>query len=218
MVRGEWDVIVVGAGSSGLPSAIFAAQRGARVLQIDADSRIGGTLHWSSGQIAAAGTRIQRELGIEDSPEAHYQDAQRITDGTIDPVLGRLAIDNAAETIDWLQDIGFEIAPEAPQAGVVHEPYTVRRYYWGTNLAISILDVIRPVHEKLVAAGKIELRLSTPLKSLLVEDDRVVGVVVVDESGGTVELRAKNVALTCGGYAANNDLWQHYNPELPLCS
>ena len=127
----SWDVIIVGAGSTGLPAAIFAAQRGGRVLHLEADSRVGGTLHWSSGQIAAAGTRLQKRLGIEDSAEAHYADAQRITNNTIDPVLGKLAIDNAADTIDWLEDIGFEFAAEAPQAGVVHEPYTVRRYYWG---------------------------------------------------------------------------------------
>ena len=60
-----WDVIIVGAGSAGLPAAIFAAERGARVLQIEADERVGGTLHLSSGQISAAGTSIQKKLGIE---------------------------------------------------------------------------------------------------------------------------------------------------------
>ncbi len=38
------DVIIVGAGSTGLPTGIFAANRGARVLQIEADNRIGATL------------------------------------------------------------------------------------------------------------------------------------------------------------------------------
>ncbi|NBP08412.1 MAG: FAD-dependent oxidoreductase, partial [Gammaproteobacteria bacterium] len=64
----RFDVIVIGAGSAGLPLAIRAAERGARVLQLEADYRIGGTLHWSSGQISAAGTRLQHSQGIEDSP------------------------------------------------------------------------------------------------------------------------------------------------------
>ena len=42
----EWDVIVVGAGTAGIPTAIFAGQRGARVLLVEADDKIGGTLHW----------------------------------------------------------------------------------------------------------------------------------------------------------------------------
>lgn len=51
MTEQSWDVVIVGAGSSGIPAAIFAAQRGARVLQIEADSKIGGTLYLSSSTL-----------------------------------------------------------------------------------------------------------------------------------------------------------------------
>jgi fumarate reductase flavoprotein subunit len=88
-MKDHWDVIVIGAGSAGLPLAIRAAERGARVLQIEADYRIGGTLFWSSGQIAAAGTRLQKEQGIADSPDEHFRDAQRIAHDQIDPVVLR---------------------------------------------------------------------------------------------------------------------------------
>lgn len=213
-----WDVIIIGAGSSGLPAAIFSAKRGAKVLQIEADNRIGGTLHWSSGQMAAAGTKIQKDLGIEDSPEEHYQDAQRISNGTIDPVLGKLVIDNAADTIDWLMDIGFELSPEAPQTGVVHESYTVRRYYWGINEGISVLDAIAPVYEKLVDAGKITLLKNTRFQTIIMKDEKVSGVVAEDAGGNPTEYFAKNVVLASGGYAANPEVWQRYNPEQPLCS
>ena len=50
-----YDVIIVGAGTSGLPAAICAAERGARVLVVEAAADIGGTLHWSSAQMSAAG-------------------------------------------------------------------------------------------------------------------------------------------------------------------
>ena len=52
----EWDVIIIGAGSAGIPTAIFAANRGAKVLQIEVSNKIGGTLMLSSGQISAAGS------------------------------------------------------------------------------------------------------------------------------------------------------------------
>ena len=218
MSETNWDLIVVGAGSAGLPAAIFAAQRGLRVLQIEADNRIGGTLHWSSGQMAAAGTSIQAKLGIEDNPQAHYEDAQRIANNTIDPVLGRLAIENGADTMEWLLSLGFEVAPPAPQAGVVHEPYTVRRYYWGHNLARSVLDVIRPVHEKLVTDKKLNLLLETRLTSLIAEGGKVVGVKAKDAQGNEQEFLSKNVALTSGGYAANPTLWEQLGTKSPLCS
>ena len=213
-----WDLIIVGAGSAGLPASIRAAQRGVRVLQIEADNRIGGTLHWSSGQMAAAGTRWQQELDIEDSPEQHYEDAQRIANNSIDPVLGKLAVTHAGATLDWLRDLGFEIAPPAPQAGVVHEPYQVRRYYWGANAALSVLEVLKPLHDELVQSGKLNLRLNTRLQSLIVEDDAVTGVTATTADGTEVTYFAKQVALTSGGYAANPELWQEFRSDLPLCS
>ena len=211
-MSGEYDIIVVGAGSAGMPAAIFAAQGGARVLQIEADTRVGGTLYWSSGQISAAGTRQQAALGIEDSAEEHYRDAQRIAYGGIDPVLGRLATGGAADTLHWLMDLGLELAPETPVAGMVHEPYTTRRYVWGHEQAISILKVIEPVHRELVASGAIELRLQTRMTGLLTSASGAVTGVKAECNGEQLEFGAPNVALTTGGYAANPELWNEVTP------
>ena len=211
-MKQAYDLIVVGAGSAGLPAAIFAAQGGARVLQIEADSRVGGTLYWSSGQMSAAGTRQQAALGIDDSPEEHYQDAQRIAHGGIDPVLGRLATANAAETLHWLQDLGLELAPETPVAGMVHEPYTTRRYVWGHEQAISILKVIEPMHREMVASGSIDLRLQTRMTGLITSASGSVIGVQAESAGEALEFRAPRVALTTGGYAANPELWNEITP------
>ena len=213
-----WDVIVVGAGSAGLPVAIFAAARGAKVLQIEADSRIGGTLHWSSGQISAAGTSLQKRLGIDDSPAEHYEDAQRIVKGTIDPLLGRLAIDHAAGTFEWLLSCGFEPEEGTPLHTMGHEPFRTRRYLWGTNAAVSILDVIAPVHEKLVAEGRIDLRLGTKLTGLVQDGAGAVIGVTTEGAAGTETHNAHNVVLASGGYAANPELWAELTPGFALRS
>lgn len=214
----SFDIICVGAGSAGLPLAIKAAERGARILQIDADNRIGGTLFWSSGQIAAAGTRLQKEQGIEDSADEHYEDAQRVANGKIDPTVLRLFVDNAAETIDWLMDIGFEPAPGTPVAGEAHEAYSTRRYLWGNNQAISILEALKPLHEKHVASGQIDLRLEHRLTGLLTDDTGAVIGITADSPDGAKEFHSSNVVLACGGYAAGPELWSEINPEIPLCS
>lgn len=217
-IETPWDVIVIGAGSAGLPLAIRAAQRGARVLQLEADYRVGGTLYWSSGQIAAAGTRLQRQHGIADNPDEHFRDAQRIADGSIDPVVLRLAVDNGGATIDWLMDLGFQPAAGTPVAGEAHEAYSTRRYLWGANKGVSILDTLKPVHDRLVQAGAIDLRLQHRMTALVTNARGAVTGVRAHTPGGDVEFHGKNVVLASGGYAANPQLWARLTPKVPLCS
>ena len=213
-----WDIICVGAGSTGLPLAIRAAERGAKILQVEADSRTGGTLHWSSGQISGAGTRLQREHGIDDSPDEHYADAQKIAHGTIDPTILRLTVDNSAATIDWLMDLGFKPAPGTPVAGEAHEPYSTRRYLWGTQAAVSIYNTLKPVHDRLVRAGKIDLRVQHRMTQLLTDRSGAVIGIECQTPGGKVKLLGKNIVLASGGYAANPKLWKKLTPKYPLCS
>lgn len=215
----NYDVIIIGAGSTGLPAGIFAAERGARVLQIEADQRIGGTLYWSSGQMSAAGTRLQAAAGIDDSAEEHYEDAMRICNGTMDAALGRMAIDNASDTLDWLTGLGFEPLPGHPVAGSAHEPYRTRRYCWGEKLGVSVLEAMTPPFERLIAEKRIDLRLETKFTRLLQDDaGAVTGVEVETPSGSTQRHYGRNVVLASGGYAANLEMWAEITPQYALTS
>jgi len=217
-MAGTWDVIVVGAGTAGIPAAMFAADRGGRVLVVEGSDRIGGTLHVSSGHMSAAGTRLQQARGIADSPEAHYEDVMRISRGTADPAMVRLATRHAAETIDWLMDNGFDMGPECPVIAYSHEPYRTARTYWGRDKARSILDVLARLFEPRVAAGEITLRLGTRLTAL--DRPRAGGgwTLTLDGPGGEVRERAAAVVLATGGYGANPDLFRELTQGLPLLS
>ena len=57
----DYDVIICGAGTAGQTAATFASKRGARVLAVDSAAEIGGNTQRSTGQISAAGTRLQAE-------------------------------------------------------------------------------------------------------------------------------------------------------------
>ena len=214
-----WDVVVIGAGSAGLPAAIHAADRGARVLLLDADNRIGGTLHWSSGQMSAAGTRLQREKGIDDTPAEHFDDVNRITRGTVDQGVTRLVIDHAAATIDWLTDIGYQPLPDHPVAGQTHEPYRVRRYVWGEEAGISVLRVLEPLLEEHVRAGRVTLQLSTRFERFICDEaGAVTGVEARNGNDELVTYTGRNVVLTTGGYAASETLWRKHTGQWPLRS
>ncbi len=151
----RYDLLVIGAGTAGIPAAIFAAARGASVLVIDAAATIGGTLLLTSGQMSAAGTRVQKQQGIDDTPELFFQDLIRISRGTVDQPIARLAVDNAATTFDWLMDNGYPLLPGYPVEGVAHEPYSKPRYYWSDFRAVSAFSM---------RCGRSSLRLSMPAR------------------------------------------------------
>src|SRR6202035_3324147 len=58
----EADVVVIGAGATGLPAAIQAAEGGASVILIDANADVGGHAILSGGNMAlGGGTSRQRK-------------------------------------------------------------------------------------------------------------------------------------------------------------
>ena len=203
-----YDVIIVGAGNAGLPTAIFAAQRGAKILLIDSAPSIGGTLILSTGQMAAAGTKLQKSKGIEDTPQAHYDDIMKISRGTADPVLVKLAVTNAAPVFDWLTDNGLTVHPEHPVTGTTHEPYSRQRYAWGLDGGMSILKVLDAQIQPEIAAGRVTLMTDTNVTALIQRDGVVHGVVTTDDKGAVARHHARNVVLTCGGYSYNPDMYE----------
>lgn len=66
----ETEVLVCGYGAAGASGAIEAADNGAKVLIIEKAALPGGSMARCGGAIMGAGTKIQAELGVEDSPES----------------------------------------------------------------------------------------------------------------------------------------------------
>ena len=209
---GSWDLIVVGGGTAGLPAAIFAARRGARVLILEAAPQLGGTLLLATGQMSAAGTKVQTMKGIEDTPQEHFDDIIRISKNTVDRELVGLAVRNAAYTFDWLWDNGFEMIPEHPVAGQAHEPYSKRRYYWGVNRGISIFNVLQSEIQPEIDNGNVTVLFQTEAKELIQETDgTVTGVISQGSDGSVARHRGRHVLLASGGYAANHELFKELN-------
>ena len=206
-----WDIIVVGGGTAGMPTATFAAKRGARVIVIEAAPDVGGTLHLSTGQLSAAGTRLQKAKAISDSPDAHFDDIIRISKNTVDRDLVRLAVDNAADTFDWLQDNGFEPLDEHPVMGQAHEPYSERRYYWGPEGGITILKTLRGPFQEQVDAGAVTVRTSTEVTALVTDASGAVTGVKTKGPAGEETFTGKNIVLTCGGYSSNGAMFKDLN-------
>lgn len=207
----KFNVVIAGAGAAGIPAALFAAAEGACVLLFDVADAIGGTFHVSTGHMSAAGTRIQAAKGIEDTPELHFDDVMRISRGTADPQLARIATDNAADTLHWLLDNGLELEPEHPVIHFGHEPYSVARTYWAPEGGMAILKILRPLVARAVAAGALTVWTETRLVGLLSDADGGICGVRVERDRVQQEVEAEAVALTTGGFSANADLFSQFS-------
>ncbi|MFY1656092.1 FAD-dependent oxidoreductase [Micromonospora sp. WMMD1274] len=210
----EVDLLVIGAGTAGLPCAIEAARAGLRVELVDGGTDIGGTLSVSAGHMSAAGTRRQRQAGIDDDPDRHYADVLRIGRHRGDPALIRLAVDEAAGVVDWLDEHGFPFAPGTPVVYHGHSPYSRPRTYWGIGHGRSIRETLRPLLDKQVAAGRVALRLRSRATQLTSAGGTVTGA-LLDTLEGPREVRAGVTVLACGGYGANPDLFRALTPGGP---
>ena len=71
------DVVVIGGGGAGLTSAIAAYEKGASVILIEKTELLGGNTNYATAGLNAAGTSVQKKLGVEDSAELFYEDTMK---------------------------------------------------------------------------------------------------------------------------------------------
>ncbi|MEM8587611.1 MAG: FAD-binding protein [Pseudomonadota bacterium] len=211
------DLLIIGAGTAGLPAAIEASNAGAHVVLVEQTDRIGGTLHVSAAQMSGAGTRLQAARGIADSPQAHYEDVMRISRGTAHAGLARKAVGLGGSTIDWLMDNGFDMAPECPAILHFHEAYRTPRTCWGVDGGRSVLKVLRALFDDALGDRRIELMLQSEAVELLRIDGGIRGATIQrGTKGPCVDVLAGATVLASGGYGGNSKRFADWNEGLQL--
>jgi fumarate reductase flavoprotein subunit len=211
----SYDVIVIGAGTAGIPAAIEAASRGLTVALVEAANDIGGTLHLSTASISAAGTSIQARSGIADSVEDHYADYLRINHGTGRRDLVRRWIEGAADAIEWLQAIGWSATSDTAVFAAEHDLYTIPRTYRSEGLGLGVVAAYSSALSQAMDAHALELLLETRFTGFLTDNDGVTGIRAT-RGGETLELSARAVIVTTGGFSGSDRHWQDFYGFAPL--
>src|ERR1035441_2594139 len=120
----EADVVIIGAGATGLPAAIQAAEGGASVILIEANTDVGGHAILSGGNLAlGGGASKKKKYGVVDSPDILFSD---LTDWSVvepngfpdyrynDKEIIRAFADNSVPTYEWLVAHGVIFVEKAP--------------------------------------------------------------------------------------------------------
>jgi fumarate reductase flavoprotein subunit len=202
------DVVVIGAGASGMTAAITAHDAGAKVILLEKQPITGGNSMLAAGGMNAAETKFQKAKGIKDSVELMYQDTMKGGKNTNDPALVRILAQNSSGSVDWLTSIGADISDVGRMAGA--SVYRTHRPTGGTAVGAHIANVLR----KNAADRKIDVRVNSKVVKIIEDKQgRVTGVEVEGKHSGIYTIKAKAVVLTAGGFSANPEKVAFYRPE-----
>ncbi|HVV09488.1 FAD-dependent oxidoreductase [Amycolatopsis sp.] len=206
MTGTDVDLVVAGAGG-GLAGALRAAQLGARVLVVEANEHFlrGNNTSMSTAMVPGAGSRWQRDAGIDDSPERFLADIAAKTHGDFATPVAEALAGVSAELVEWLADhAGLPI--ELPTD--FHYPgHSAQRVHsipgrHGARLLRHLADAVsaEPLVDLMVPARITAAR---------------TGVVTVSyPDGGEEEITTRALLLATNGYGANRELVAEYLPEI----
>ena len=199
-------VIVVGAGISGLTTALELGRGGAEVTVVDMSSVFGGHAVMSQGGVSVIDTPLQRESGILDNTDMANGDFLKWGEDA-DPAWVRYYVDHSrSEIYEWLLDLGvrFESVLTAPGNSVdrFHQPA-------GRGIAL-----VTPIYEACLKEDSIRFAWNAQATKLLEEDGEVAGIEVRHLREGTEEeLKADAVVLATGGFQSNLEMVCEFWPQ-----
>ena len=191
----SFDLIAIGSGATGLAAGLNAAEGGAKVIIFEKQPSLGGSSNFFEGTFAVE-SDIQRKQYITYSRDEAFKAIMEYSHWRANARLIRAFVNESADTINWLQQNGVEFIdatinmPDAPRTY-----HTIR----GSGAAVVKTLVTRSKE------NGVSIKSATEVKRILMEGDRIAGV-IVDENGEDVEVKARTVVIGTGGYA-NNKQW-----------
>jgi fumarate reductase flavoprotein subunit len=184
------DSIVIGAGAAGLMGALAAAHRGARVLLLEKNLAGPSNLLVSGGLFPGAGTRWQREAGVEDSPGLFAQDIRAKAAGTANEAIVDAVARRSADAVQFLAD---EVGLPVQLTKITMSDHRALRLHATPGQSG------RELHALLRAAAKKHPNIE------------IVDGVDLLAAG---DLKAPSVLLATGGFAGNRALLEEFLPQV----
>jgi hypothetical protein len=220
------DVVVVGAGASGLPAAIAARDLGASVIVIDAHHDIGGHGMLSGGNIPlGGGTALQKKHAIDDSADRVYLDHTNHRNPLgkyCDRELIRVWADENVATFEFLIANGVRFIDRPPtfiNGGSVPRNFVTEVYSDDMKETINGRNgsgLMRPL-EKSARSKGVEFLLRHKLVRVVREapsTGRVLGIVATIDNKEVSIGANSGVILATGGHSSNVEFRRMFDPRL----
>jgi L-aspartate oxidase len=194
----RFDFLVIGAGIAGLSAAIRLADAGT-VLVVTKEELAESNTAYAQGGIAVA-------MGGDEDVALHLEDTMAAGDGLVNREAAAVLVSQGPQRVEELLEWGtaFDRYPKRRngEGGELMRTregaHSLSRILHangdatGREIAVSLLRHVREI-------PKIELMEWTTSVNLVVEEERVVGVTLLDGEGGLRVVMAKAVLLASGG-------------------
>lgn len=206
----EVPVVVIGAGACGLVAALTVADAGLPVLVLERDRVPAGSTALSSGFIPACESRVQRELGIDDSVARMVADIRCKNHGQGDAPLIEAICRVSGGTVDWLTD--RHGIPFVMIDGFLYPGHSALRMHavperTGAALVARLNSACTTAGVDILASAQAEVLYTS-------EGQRIRGVGIVRPSGIREAFRCDALILACSGFGGNPDLVRRHIPEM----
>lgn len=216
----EADVVIVGAGGTGIVAAIEALEADATVIVLEKAGDVGGTTALSGGIIQGSSSEFQMEQGIEgDTADDHYEYYIQAGEGIADPDLVRLMADNSGPNITWLRDHGVayeQLSTVSPIPGVDPALMAAPRLHYtqaspgDPRRGAAHVATLYAVAQE----GGAEFLLNTAATGLVRDPEQGVIGVRADENGTEVFIKANRaVILATSSYDHNEEMARAFSPQ-----
>ncbi|GAA5878002.1 hypothetical protein JCM3774_005976 [Rhodotorula dairenensis] len=209
------QVIVVGAGLSGLAAAHTLFEKGANVLVLEKNPFGGGNSTKATSGINGAGTKAQQALGIKDSVAAFFADTKKSArelarDDLIEVLTGR-----SGDAVNWLvQRFGLDLSKVSRLGGHSFErTHRGGAQFPGMTITYALMEKLEDLAE--AHPERVKFLKRANVRRLVRDGEEVVGCEY--EYQGAKHTAHGPVILATGGYAADfdkNGLLAKYRPEL----
>lgn len=204
------DLLIVGSGAAGFTASMAAREAGVKnLIMIEKMAVPGGNSQLAAGGMNAAGTKFQKQAGIEDNPQLMFDDTMKGGKNVSNPDLVRVLADKSNESIEWLDKHGATLSHVGQGGGSsaarMHGP--ADGAFVGPYLSKFFRDE--------AAKSNLDLRLNTKLVKLIKgTNGEITGALVKGKHTGIYQIDAKAVILATGGIGANPELIQKLRPDI----
>jgi fumarate reductase flavoprotein subunit len=210
------DVVVLGAGISGLTAALSAAETGVKTILLE---KLPG-INYRGGWNAAVSSKMQKQAGIEVDKDSLVKTTMESGLYRTNQRVVSLWADNCDQVMDWLIDM----AEKEDDIKVVLDPIDMERdwYFHSYPLTHYFMSVVKGdlslqknLANMLLKNGKargVDYRFETPAVQLIREGKgKVTGVIARNSKGDYIRFNAgKAVVLCTGDYASDKQMVEKY--------